>query len=142
LAAQTKATKVNSIVCSNELSTVTESTVHIIVDEGFKSENSELDHHISDNTISESLSVVNNSVDIPDAIDARVDIPMNNPCGELHKCHDVVEVQTKEIECECDFCPFVSTRVKEFHKYIRQVHDNICGDPCKYSLACGGRLLP
>jgi len=142
LAAKTEATKANSEVCSTELSTVTESTVPIIVDKGFESENGEVDHHTSDNTISESLSVVDNSVDIPDVINVGVDIPKNNTCGELPKCHDVVEVHTKEIECECDFCPFVSTRVKEFHKHLREVHDNICGDPWNYSLACSGRLLP
>jgi len=83
LAALTGATKTNSEVCSNELSTVTESTVPIIVDEGFESENSELDHHTSDNTISEHLSVVNYYVDIPDVINVGVDIPTNKTCGEL-----------------------------------------------------------
>jgi len=141
LAALTGATKTNSEVCSNELSTVTESTVPIIVDEGFESENGELDHHTSDNAISENLSAVNNFVDILDVI-VRVDITMNNTCGELPKCHDVVEVKTKEIEVECDFCPFVSTQVKEFHKHVREVHDNTYDDPWTYPLACSGRILP
>jgi len=83
LAAQTDATKVNRQVYSNELSTVTESTVPIVVDEGFESEIGKLDHHTSDNTISEKLSVVSNSVDIPYAIDVGVDIPTNKICGEL-----------------------------------------------------------
>jgi len=44
LAALTDATKVNSEVCSTELSTVTGNTAPIIVDEGFESENGELDN--------------------------------------------------------------------------------------------------
>jgi len=86
LAALTDATKVNCEVCSNELSTISESTVPIIVYEGFESETGELDHHTSDNTISENLSVVDHSADIPDVIIVAVDISTNNSCDEIFEC--------------------------------------------------------
>jgi len=95
-------------VCLTKIHTVTESTVPTIVDEGFESETGELDHHTADNTISENLSVVNNSVDIPDVRDVGVDLPTNNTCGELPKCQNVVEVQARGITVVCDFCLFES----------------------------------
>jgi len=88
LAALTDATKVNSEVYLTELPTVTESTAPIIVDEGFESENGELDHHMSDNTISENLSVANNSVDII----------MNDTCDEIFKCYNITEVSEPEMD--------------------------------------------
>jgi len=112
---------VNREVCSNELSTITESTVPFIIDEGFESNTGELDPYTSDNTISENLSVVSNSVDIPDVIDLVIDIPMNNTREEVPKCHNGVEVQTKGIAVICDFCPFESNRVKKFHQHLREV---------------------
>jgi len=127
LAAQTDATKVNSVVSSNKLSIVTESAVPIVVDEIFESETGEFDHHMSDNAISENLSVFNNSVDIPDVINVVVDFPTNNTCGKLPKCHNVVEVQTNGITVICNFCPFESNRVKEFHQHLREIHANTYG---------------
>jgi len=133
---------VNSEVNSNELYTVTESAVPIVVDEGFESEIGEFGHHTSDKAISENLSVVNNSVDIPDVFNVVVDIPTNNTCGNIPKCHNVVEVRTKEFEVECDFCPFVSTCVEEFHQHLRKKHDNIQDLPWNFSLVSSGLLLP
>jgi len=89
-----------------------------------ESETGEFNHHRSDNIISQNLSVNNNSVDILDVVDVVVDIPTNNTCVELSKCHNVVKVQTKGFTVDCDFCSFTSTRVEEFRKHIL-VHDNI-----------------
>jgi len=58
LAAPTDATKVNSVMSSDELSTITESEVPIVIDEVFESETGKFDHHTSDNAISENLSVL------------------------------------------------------------------------------------
>jgi len=138
LAALTDANKLNSEVSPNELYTVTESTVPIVVDEGFDSKTGELGNHTLDNTISENLSVVNSSADIPDVVDVVVDITMNNTCGDTPKCHDVVEVKTKKIEVEYDFCSFVSNHVEEFHQHIRQRHDNIQDLPWNSSLVRSG----
>jgi len=69
---------VNSEVCLIEIPIVIENTVFTIVDEGFESETGELDHHTSDNTISENQSVVDHSVDIPDVIFVGVDISTTN----------------------------------------------------------------
>jgi len=89
---------VSSEVCSNELSIVSESTlsVPIVIDEGFESQTGELDHHTSYNIISENLSVVSNSVDIPDVIIVEVDILTNDACDELFKCFNIIEVSEPE----------------------------------------------
>jgi len=129
-------------VSLNELYTVTENTVPIVFDEGFESETGEFGPNSSENTISEDLSVVNHSVDIPDVFNVGVDISMNNICGELPKCHNSVEVRTKEIEVECDFCPFVSTHVEEFYQHLRERHDNIQDLPWNSSVVRSGLLLP
>jgi len=107
-----------------------------------ESETGELDHHTSNNTISENLSDVNNSMDIPNVVDVGVDIPTNNTCVKLPKHQNVVEIQPKEIEVVCDFCPFVSTWVKELHLNLPEVHAKTYGDLCTYSLTCSERILP
>jgi len=83
LVAQTDATKANCEVSSDELSSTTESAVPIIVDEGFGSETGEFGQHMPDKAISENLSVVNYSVDIPDVFNVVVDIPIEQYLREI-----------------------------------------------------------
>jgi len=90
----------------------------------------------------ESLSVVNDSVDIPDVFNFVVDIPTKNSCGNLPKCHNVVEAQPNGITVICDFCPFESNHVKEFHQHLRKLHAKTYGSRWIYSDTCSKRILP
>jgi len=145
LAALTDATNVSSEVCSKELSIVSESTYTVSSYYHwwrFWVWTSELDHHTSDNIISENLSVAGHSIDIPDEV--GVDTPTKKTGGEFPKFHNVFELQPKGIIVVCDFCPFESNCVKEFHQHLREVHGNTYGYGSRwtYSDNCSGQILP
>jgi len=104
-------------VCLTEIHTVIESrpTAPIVVDEGFASETGELDNHTSENTISENLSVVDHSVDIPDVIIVGVDISMNNESetGEFdhHTSDNIISENASVVSMSVDIPDVINVEV-------------------------------